>query len=203
MIDLSTVTDKDIFDAIRYRRGGSLPQETVDYLNAVMYPNGKPGGTATYDRAVLETELMRDEGKRLKAYKDTKGLWSIGIGRNLDGVGTTPLARTKQDVIANGITDVECDQLFNYDIGRTEADLDRYATWWRKLDPVRQRVMLNMCFNMGWGAGTSHGLHTFVNTLGMIERGDYSRAADAMLQSKWAREVGDRAKRLADMMKAG
>jgi lysozyme len=63
--------------------------------------------------------------------------------------------------------------------------------------------MLNMCFNMGWGEGTPHGLHTFVNTLGMIQRGEYSRAADGMLSSKWATEVGVRAQRLANMMRNG
>lgn len=158
---------------------------------------------ATFDRAKLEAELTLDEGRRLKAYRDTKGIWSIGIGHNLEGCGTAPLTRAKWDLIANGINDTECDQLFTHDIDRTASDLDQHLSWWRSLDPVRQRVLLNMCFNMGWGAGTSHGLHTFVNTLAMIQRGEYPRAADAMLASKWAREVGERAQRLADMMRFG
>lgn len=200
MIDLETVTDKDIFDAIRHRRGTALTDEQVKLINGIMYP--LPAGR-TWDRDALEAELTRDEGKRLKAYKDSKGLWSIGIGRNLDGVGTAPLTRTKADVIAHGINEAECDQFFDYDVNRTERDLDRGISWWRSLDPVRQRVMLNMCFNMGWGEGTPHGLHTFVNTLAMIQRGEYSRAADGMLKSKWATEVGMRAQRLANMMRNG
>jgi lysozyme len=196
------LTDKEIFDAIRERRGIGFTDADVATLNALIYPKGKPA-VRTWDRDALEVELTRDEGKRLKAYKDTKGLWSIGIGRNLDGVGTAPLTRTKADVLTNGINEAECDQLFDYDIDRTERDLDRGIPWWRSLDPVRQRVMLNMCFNMGWGEGTPHGLHTFVNTLGMIQRGEYSRAADGMLSSKWATEVGVRAQRLANMMRNG
>jgi lysozyme len=169
-----------------------------------LYPKGAAAEAtrATWDRRKLEAELTLDEGKRLKAYRDTVGKWSIGIGRNLDDVGTAPLSRTKADVLASGITEAECDLLFDHDIKRTEADLDRKLPWWRKLDPVRQRVMLNMCFNMGIGDG-KHGLTGFVNTLGMIERGEYSRAADAMLQSKWARQVGIRAQRLANMMREG
>lgn len=203
MTDLSILTDKDIFDVIKLRRGENFPlaQQDVDTINAIMYPKGKPAAS-TWDRQKLEDELTRDEGKRLKAYKDTKGLWSIGIGRNLDGVGTAPLTRAKSDVIANGINEVECDQLFDFDINRTEHDLDQAIPWWRKLDPVRQRVMLNMCFNMGIG-NTQHGLLSFVNTLGMISRGEYPQAADNMLNSKWAREVGMRAQRLADMMRNG
>lgn len=156
----------------------------------------------TYDRATLETELIRDEGERLKGYRDTKNKWTIGIGRNLDDVGTVPLNRTKADVLANGVNQAEIDQLFAYDIDRTAGDLDKRLSWWRNLDPVRQRVMLNMCFNMGIG-NAKHGLCSFVHTLGMIERGEYSHAADAMEKSEWAREVGIRADRLASMMRNG
>lgn len=201
MIDLESITDREIFDAITHRRGSGLTQAMVDAINAIMYPEGQ-AHASTWDREKLEAELTVDEGKRLKAYKDTVGKWSIGIGRNLDDVGTAPLTRTKADVLANGINEAECDQFFDYDIRRTEKDLDRKLSWWRTLDPVRQRVMLNMCFNMGIGDG-QHGLTGFVNTLGMIERGEYSRAADAMLQSKWARQVGIRAQRLANMMREG
>lgn len=197
------LTDKEIFDAIRERRGIGFTQADVDALNAILYPKGQAAPPATYDRALLETELTRDEGVRLRAYKDTKGKWTIGIGHNLDDCGTAPLTRSKADVLANGINQAEIDQLFAHDIAETEADLDGYIPWWRSLDPVRQRVLLNMCFNMGWGAGTPHGLHTFVNTLGMIQRKEYARAADAMLLSAWAKEVGMRANRLSAMMRNG
>jgi lysozyme len=196
------LTDKEIFDAIKERRGVGYTQAEVDALNAILYPAGKPVAS-TWDRQKLEDELTRDEGKRLRAYKDTKRKWTIGIGHNLDDCGTAPLTRSKADVLANGINEAESDVLFDHDINRTEADLDKHIPWWRSLDPVRQRVMLNMCFNMGWGEGTPHGLHTFVNTLGMIERKEYARAADAMLKSAWAREVGTRAERLANMMRNG
>lgn len=43
MIDLSAVTDKDIFDVIIRRRGKGISQENVDTINRIMYPNGLPG----------------------------------------------------------------------------------------------------------------------------------------------------------------
>jgi lysozyme len=194
------LTDKEIFDAIRERRearGETLEQEHVDAVNAIMYPPRKTAAES-YDRQLLEDELGRDEGKRLKAYKDTVGKWTIGIGRNLDDVGAAPLTRTVADILKNGITEAEQDLLFDYDIARTVKDLDRKLPWWRKLDPVRQRVMINMCFNLG-----ITGLCGFVNTLKAIERGDYSDAANRMLQSKWARQVGMRSNRLSEMMRKG
>lgn len=37
------LTDKQIFDAIRERRGHGLSQEDVDAINRILYPNGLPG----------------------------------------------------------------------------------------------------------------------------------------------------------------
>ncbi|MDR8747231.1 glycoside hydrolase family protein [Burkholderia multivorans] len=135
-----------------------------------------------FDRKQLIVELSRDEGRRLKPYVDTVGKTTIGVGRNLTDVG---------------ITDAECDLLLSNDIDRTVAWLDRNLSWWRQLDAVRQRVVVNMAFNMGGS------LLTFTNTLAAIKRGDYAAAADGMLASKWASQVGARAKRLADMMRSG
>ncbi|MBU9282345.1 lysozyme [Burkholderia multivorans] len=135
-----------------------------------------------FDRKQLIVELSRDEGRRLKPYVDTVGKTTIGVGRNLTDVG---------------ITDAECDLLLSNDIDRTVAWLDRNLPWWRQLDAVRQRVIVNMAFNMGGS------LLTFTNTLAAMKRGDYAAAADGMLASKWATQVGARATRLAAMMRSG
>ncbi|QQK04752.1 glycoside hydrolase family protein [Burkholderia anthina] len=135
-----------------------------------------------FDRSVLMPELTRDEGRRLKPYVDTVGKTTIGVGRNLTDVG---------------ISDAECDTMLSNDVDRTVAWLDRNLPWWRQLDSVRQRVIINMAFNM------QGGLLTFTNTLAAMKRGDYAAAADGMLASKWAGQVGARATRLAAMMRSG
>lgn len=135
-----------------------------------------------FDMTQLITELSLDEGRKLKPYIDTVGKTTIGVGRNLTDVG---------------ISDAECDAMLQNDIERTVSWLDRNLPWWRDLDPVRQRVIINMAFNMGGG------LLTFVNTLGAMRRADYAAAADGMLASKWANQVGARAQRLAKMMRTG
>ncbi len=70
--------------------------------------------------------------------------------------------------------------------------------WWLSLDDVRQRIVSNMAFNMGVS-----GLLTFKNTLSAMRRGCYSVAAAGMKNSKWAVQVGDRAKRLYRGMESG
>jgi lysozyme len=135
------------------------------------------------DKSVMRAELARDEGRRLKPYTDTVGKLTIGVGRNLTD---------------RGLSDGEVDHLLDQDIALSEAELDKVAPWWREMSGVRQRVLLNMHFNMGWPR-----LSNFKNTLGAMQAGDYAKAADGMLASVWAQQVGQRAVRLAKMMRTG
>lgn len=135
------------------------------------------------DLSLLFQELERDEGLRLKPYRDTVGKLTIGIGRNLDDVG---------------ISAEEARYLLGNDVARSAADLDRHLPFWRDLGPVRQRVLANMAFNMG-----IRRLLTFKYTLLMVEHGDWEKASQGMLSSLWARQVGPRAVRLAEMMRTG
>lgn len=137
----------------------------------------------SYDREALEAELIRDEGLRLKPYRCTSNKLTIGVGRNLDD---------------RGVTREEALYLLHSDIKAEEAALDKHLPWWRTLSDARQRVLLNMSFNLGIKR-----LLGFKNTLGMIERGQYVKAADGMLESLWARQVGSRAERLAERMRKG
>jgi len=135
----------------------------------------------------LIRHLIRDEGLRLKPYKDTVGKTSIGVGRNLDDTG---------------ISEGEAMALLENDLDRAEALLDRKAPWWRGLDSVRQEIMVNLVFNMGWGDGT-RGLSSFKNTLASIKAGLWVNAARGLRASKWARQVGARAERLSSAMETG
>ena len=131
----------------------------------------------------LKEELIRDEGLRLKPYRDTVGKLTIGVGRNLDDVG---------------ITKDEAMHLLECDIRRVKDDLDHALSWWRGLDDMRQRVLVNMAFNLGITR-----LMGFKNTLAAMRAGNYVDAAKGMLDSKWADQVGERATRLAAMMVEG
>jgi lysozyme len=132
---------------------------------------------------LLIRELVRDEDLRTKPYRCTAGKLTIGIGRNLDDVG---------------ISTDEAYFLARNDVVKVVAELGRELPWWKDLDETRQRVLANMAFNLG-----IHGLLGFKNTLALIQAGKYLEAAQAMLSSKWAKQVGPRAERLALMMRDG
>ena len=131
----------------------------------------------------LTEDLIRHEGLRLKPYRDTVGKLTIGIGRNLDDMG---------------ITTEEALFLLNNDITRVRTELVLAFRWFPQLSPVRRDVITNMAFNLGVPR-----LKRFKNMIRHIENASWTSAAKEMLDSKWAKQVGQRAVELAKMMKDG
>jgi lysozyme len=127
--------------------------------------------------------ITKHEGLRLKPYTDSTGHLTIGVGRNLTDVG---------------ISTNEALDLLQNDVDQAESDLTANFRPFEALDQVRQAVLLDMCFNLGWPK-----LSKFTDTLEAVTAGDFSGAAAAMLQSEWAIQVGPRATELAQMMISG
>jgi lysozyme len=151
------------------------------------------------DLKLLEAELRRDEGVRYVIYLDTAKppKRTTGVGHNID-VAPLPAGWVFP------LTDAQVNQLLDRDVATTLAKLDRALPWWRQLDEVRQRVLANMCFNMGIGdASTGKGLLGFRNTLAAMQRGAYSVAAAGMKNSAWYWQVKQRAVRLCAAMETG
>jgi lysozyme len=142
-------------------------------------------------RARLCEMLKLHEGLRLKPYYCTAGRRTIGYGHNLEAHGNLKL---------ESITIGEAEFLLDADIKSAERLCrERLPFDFEALSDVRKAVLVDMCFNLGIG-----GLCGFKNTLSLIRDGQYNLAADAMLKSKWAEQVGkserQRAGRLSAMM---
>lgn len=127
--------------------------------------------------------LRLHEGVRRLPYRDTVGKLTIGVGRNLDD---------------RGLADDEIDYLFTNDLTGAWVELIMRLAWVRDLDVVRQAVLLDMAFNLGVPR-----LMTFRRALAAAHSGNYAQAAEEMLDSTWAGQVGRRAVRLAEMMRSG
>ena len=125
------------------------------------------------------------EGCRLKPYKCPAGKLTIGYGRNLDDVG---------------ISQAEADMMFERDFAKAEADVrDLCKEFGINIDDlIEQRfyVLTDMCFNIGKG-----GLKKFKKLFSALKKGLYDDAANAMLDSLWAKQVGNRATKLAVLMR--
>lgn len=129
--------------------------------------------------AIVEI-LKRDEGLRLKLYRDTDRNWSVGYGRNMT---------------ARGISESEALYLLQNDIRACQDDLDAHLAWWRLLTAPRQMAMLSLCYNLG-----IYGLKDFKAALKAMETGRYRDAARQFLHSKWAKQVGRRAHRITQLI---
>lgn len=136
-------------------------------------------------KALLYQQLSNDEGYRKFPYTDTVGKLTIGIGHNLTD---------------RGLSDKAISFIFDEDVTQAEADarklLGNYV--FENLTLRRKAVIVNMAFNLG-----IERLSLFVNTLLAIKESRFGDAAHGMRNSKWATQVGDRAKRLAQMMELG
>lgn len=136
------------------------------------------------ERQILIDELMRDEALRLFPYPDSVGKLTIGVGHNLTDLGISN--RAAMFILDEDVDDVQRDL--------TTA----FASWFLELDPIRQRVMLNMRFNLGPSR-----FREFKRMLAAMAEHDYVKAAGSMRASKWYGQTGDRSKRLEAMMLTG
>lgn len=133
------------------------------------------------------TRLLRgEEGEVLTEYKDHLGFSTIGVGRLID-------ARK-----GGGITAEESAYLLSNDIQKKLSELEHKLPWVKELDEARRGVLLSMAFQMG-----TDGLLGFKNTLEMVRIGRYTDAAKGMLNSLWAKQTPQRAKRHSEQMRTG
>ena len=122
------------------------------------------------------------EGRRNKLYQCTAGKWSIGIGRNLED---------------RGLRDDEIELMFANDLLEASDALLKYP-WYEKLNAPRQAAMLDMMFQLGQTRFAK-----FRNMIEALAAGDYKLAASEALESKYAKQVPERAWRIASIIESG
>ncbi len=138
--------------------------------------------------------LRREEGLRLTVYDDATGK-PLTPGMTLTGHPTIGIGRCLD---RKGLTTAEAAMLLENDIAEIREQLAQALPWVTALSEARQTVLQAMTFQLGLA-----GLLKFRATLSAIQRGDFAAAADGMLASLWARQTPARARRMAEMMRAG
>lgn len=137
------------------------------------------------DRSRLLDRLKLDEGCVLHAYKDTVGVTTIGIGRNIDGDH------------GGGITLDEALYLLQNDVGRVLIQIAGYA-WFKNQDSVRQAALAQLTFNLGL-AGLLH----FPHFLAAMMVNDYAAAVKELTDTPWHSQVGARGDRIIKQIQTG
>jgi len=133
----------------------------------------------------LIEQLRLHEGVRSKVYLCSEGYETIGVGRNVSESGI-------------GLSDDEIAYLLANDIARCEKEIAERFDWFDDLDDVRQDALVDMVFNLGISR-----LAQFQNMIAALAEERFDDAAAEALDSKWARQVGQRAQTVAAMIRTG
>ena len=157
----------------------------------------------------IEEQIILHEGLRTMPYQDTEGYWTVGVGYNLssrgleqlsDYIKRTPCLRSPSQTLPfDGlvISEAEAHTILRADLERIEKVVRLALPEYDALGDVRQRVILDMAFNMG------RRLLQFRLAISALKRSDWSRCARELHRSRWATQVKGRADRLATMMLTG
>ena len=157
-----------------------------------------------YRREHFIEELIKHEGLKLQVYKDTLGIDTIGIGRNLEDRGISKEELDALDIptidhiYEYGITEADAVYLATNDVQIVEEELLQAHPCVDRLDSVRQLILMDMAFNMGVPR-----LCKFKKMWNANHEEDYPTAAKEMLDSRWANQVKGRATKLANAMHNG
>lgn len=122
-------------------------------------------------------QILADEGFREKPYQDHLGVWTIGHG-------------------LTWLSEKESAWIVESRLAGIQNDVERKWPWVKHSHPEVQRVLINMVYQLGLT-----GVSRFNMTLKHLEAQNYKAASKEMLDSKWAAQTPNRAKRLSDRIR--
>ena len=140
----------------------------------------------------LKEEITSDEGCVLEVYKDHLGYPTVGVGHLI--------LETDEEYgmgIGTPITQTRSDELLFQDLGIVLKECeDRFHNNWRDWPEEVKLIIANMAFSLGLTR-----LVKFKKMFEALNAGDYKKASEEGLDSKWAKQVYNRAKRLMNRLR--
>jgi lysozyme len=124
-------------------------------------------------------QLKADEGYSEKMYRCSRGFLTIGYGTNLD----------------DGLDEEESEAVLLVRVKRCSQRLTDLGLG--DIHPLAFAICLNMCYQLGFA-----GFRKFKKTIQYLERWQYEQASYEMLDSAWATQTPNRARRLSRALRA-
>ena len=138
----------------------------------------------------LREQLKIDEGVKYEIYKDHLGYPTFGIGHLI-----TENDPEHGEPDGKGISEDRVNEVFATDVAKFVSESKILFPDLDELPDVAQQVIVNMAFNMGRPR-----LSKFKNFIAGVNDRDWVRAAEEMMDSRWADQVGARATRLRNLI---
>ena len=140
----------------------------------------------------LKDEVSADEGIVLEVYLDHLGYPTVGVGHLIlesdpeygEGTGFK-------------INQTRCDELFYRDIKNVLNDCEGHLSEWSTYPEEVKLIVANMAFNLGITR-----LKKFKMMFSALNEGDWVEASIQGLDSRWAKQVYNRAHRLMDRLRS-
>ena len=140
----------------------------------------------------LREQLKIDEGVKYEVYDDHLGYKTFGIGH---------LVKTTDEEygwpVGTPVSEKRVNSVFDKDVETYISETEKVFGNLQEMTGELQQVLVNMCFNMG-----APRLSQFKKFIKAIHDEDWKTASVEMLDSRWAKQVGDRANRLSDRIKS-
>jgi len=136
----------------------------------------------------LKKQVIANEGVRKTAYKDTLNNWTIGVGHLIK-------LPDEEYLLDKELTDLEVEQIFITDLNQAIDDARKFIDADTIPDEAFE-VVVDMAFNLGLPK-----LMAFQNFQQALRDKDFVKASFEMLDSLWAKQLPNRSKRLAKIMR--
>ena len=140
----------------------------------------------------LRDTLKIDEGVKYEIYNDHLGYPTFGIGHLV-----VESDEEHGKPVGTPITEDRVNTVFDKDVAVMVDEAKKIFPALDTLPEEAQQVIVNMTFNMGRPR-----LSQFKKFIAGVNAGDWNKAAVEMMDSRWAKQVGARAERLRDRIKA-
>ena len=140
----------------------------------------------------LKDEIASDEGTVLEVYHDHLGYPTVGVGHLIKD--TDP---EFGEGVGFKVTQTRSDELFYQDINICLDECERRMNEWDNYPNEVRLILANMAFNLGITR-----LLKFQKMFAALNSGDYVQASIEGLDSRWAKQVYNRAHRLMDRLRS-
>jgi len=139
----------------------------------------------------LREELKVDEGVKYEIYLDHLGLPTFGIGHLV-------LESDEEygQPVGTSVSETRVNECFEKDVEQVLSDCKTLYSDFDNLPGEVQLIIANMMFNMGRPR-----LSKFKGMRAAVDACDWNRAADEMVDSRWYKQVTNRADRLVNRMR--
>lgn len=148
----------------------------------------------------LYDQLSRHEGVKSQMYLDSKGIPTIGIGFNLQDTSNKKILSKygiTDKMLRGGLSQNQIMNLFNESLSRAKSDALKFLPNLYQHPTSVQNAIIDMAFNLGYNK-----LNKFADFKKSLISKDYNQASKDMLNSLWAKQTGNRAVYLSNLVRS-